>query len=243
MTTITQISQNQFTIDGIPYYKNFVPHVVGNRIRILNQYDSCFILMPFTDFDQITINGTVHTSVTNAQSALLPVLFTRDSLGGSGSATWGTISGDINTQTDLINLLGATIENYYDALTGANGMFPDVANQTSGRIQFVLDASPDVTGYAYYEYLGTANGDLTDYRRLSEEEQTALNTSQPSEKQTFDATDGQTVFNLTDVPSNIEVYINRVCQIEGVDYTLSTNVLTLTNGARLNSKVVVRKFY
>ncbi|SDZ90707.1 hypothetical protein SAMN05443667_101245 [Flavobacterium gillisiae] len=47
------------------------------------------------------------------------------------------------------------------------------ADQTAGAFQAVIDASGDPTvtsGYAYYEYLGVANGLMGDYRKLSEQE-------------------------------------------------------------------------
>lgn len=49
----------------------------------------------------------------------------------------------------------------------------DQANQSINSFQSVIDASGHPTvdnGYAYFEYLGTTNGDDTDYRKLSEEE-------------------------------------------------------------------------
>ncbi len=52
-------------------------------------------------------------------------------------------------------------------------MIADQANQDTNGIYFVTDASQDpsvISGFAYYEYLGTLAGDLTDYRKLSEEE-------------------------------------------------------------------------
>jgi hypothetical protein len=47
------------------------------------------------------------------------------------------------------------------------------ANQEAAGVYFVTDATGDptvISGFAYYEYLGTTAGDLTDYRKLSEEE-------------------------------------------------------------------------
>ncbi len=64
--------------------------------------------------------------------------------------------------------------------TPVENRFADVATllanqniQTDKSIQYVGDASADATvnsGFAYYEYLGTTVGDLTDYRKLSEQE-------------------------------------------------------------------------
>lgn len=65
------------------------------------------------------------------------------------------------------------IENTYATIAD---MLADQINQTDGYIQFVADASGDATvdaGYAYYEFLGgplEVQGQITDYRKLSEEE-------------------------------------------------------------------------
>lgn len=69
---------------------------------------------------------------------------------------------------DITN--AGSIQNAYATLAA---MYADQINQGSGSLQFVLDASDDPSigsGYAYYEYLGTTVGDLTDYRLLSKEE-------------------------------------------------------------------------
>lgn len=64
---------------------------------------------------------------------------------------------------------GPAIENTYATIAA---MLADQANQTEKAIQFVTDASADVTvdsGYAYYE-LAASTGVIGDYRKLSEQE-------------------------------------------------------------------------
>lgn len=61
------------------------------------------------------------------------------------------------------------IENRYADIAA---LLADQAGQTDKGVEVVLDASADTTvdnGYAYYEYLGTTVGDLTDYRKISDE--------------------------------------------------------------------------
>ena len=106
--------------------------------------------------------------------------FLRENLGSGpgGSSLWGTITGNIENQTDLIELLdigNKPVENRY--VTAPNNvlatMYADQANQTDGFIQLVGDASDDpavTSGKAYYEYKGTTNGNLTDYEKLSNEQ-------------------------------------------------------------------------
>lgn len=65
---------------------------------------------------------------------------------------------------------GGGLENRYDTVAL---MIAEQGNQTDKGLQFVSDASGDSTitsGYAYYEYLGTTNGDLTDYRVVTKQE-------------------------------------------------------------------------
>lgn len=58
---------------------------------------------------------------------------------------------------------GSGIENHYADIAT---LLADQGGQSSGSLQYVADASADpniTSGYAYYEYLGTTVGDLTDY--------------------------------------------------------------------------------
>lgn len=81
MIVINNVDSQKFSFNGIEYFKNFTPIVVGNKIRILNIYDSSIEL---TDaprlFSEFEINGIVYGDVALTQSSLLPVIFTRLSL-------------------------------------------------------------------------------------------------------------------------------------------------------------------
>lgn len=71
-----------FAINGIPYYKNFMPHVASDNLRVVGVYDSKLQLTPFEKYDQYNVDGTVFNSIVNLQTALLPILYTRATLGG-----------------------------------------------------------------------------------------------------------------------------------------------------------------
>jgi hypothetical protein len=66
---------------------------------------------------------------------------------------------------------GPAVENTYATVAA---MFVNQSEQTAGSIQKVNDAiNTDfniASGYAYFEYLGTTNGDYTDYIKISEQE-------------------------------------------------------------------------
>jgi hypothetical protein len=76
---------------------------------------------------------------------------------------------------------GGSIQNRYNTITE---MLADQASQVDKALQYVADASEDATvnsGFAYYEYLGTTAGDLTDYKKLSEEESLDITAGIPKE--------------------------------------------------------------
>lgn len=167
MEVFINVSDDRFSINGIQYFKNFTPIVSGNYIRVVNTYDSKIEIMPPTLFSDIEIDSVTYGTVALTQSALLPVLFTRESLGGlaGGTAVWGTITGDIQNQTDLIALFetNGDIENFYPDVAS---MLTDQGSQTIDNTQYVHDASadPNVTiGPAWYTYLGTTGSSLVDY--------------------------------------------------------------------------------
>ena len=89
----------------------------------------------------------------------------------------GTTIGDI-TDYKIIGAqqwgLKAVAGIYADVAT----MFADQVSQVSQMAYRVDDASgdPDISsGYAYYEYLGTTTGDITDYKKISSQEAGTLN--------------------------------------------------------------------
>ena len=87
MVIIQTISAQKFSLNGIPYYKNFTGVVVADKIKIVNIYDSKLCLSEAKSIDQYQVNGIVYGSLATLQSALLPVLFTRDTLGSADAYT------------------------------------------------------------------------------------------------------------------------------------------------------------
>ncbi|MCZ8144861.1 MAG: hypothetical protein O9259_06220 [Flavobacterium sp.] len=87
MITIVNINSERFTFNGIPYYKNFMGIVAGDYIHIVNIYDSKIALTKDgpVKYDEFTVNGISYASAALLQGALLPVLYTRGTLGGGGS--------------------------------------------------------------------------------------------------------------------------------------------------------------
>jgi hypothetical protein len=58
----------------------------------------------------------------------------------------------------------------------------------------------------------------------------------------FTATEGQTDFNLSVTPNNVDVHYNSVWQIPILDYTITGNLLTLSEPATAGDIITVRPF-
>lgn len=80
MIIILNINSEKFSLNGIPYFKNFMPHVVAGKLKIVNIYDSKFVLTELDVFTNYLVDDVLFESVSELQDALLPVLYTRNSL-------------------------------------------------------------------------------------------------------------------------------------------------------------------
>ena len=82
MIIINTVDTERFSLDGIEYYKNFTPVVAGDTLRLQNTYNDIHLFQS-TNFADITVDGTTFASSALLQSALLPVIYTRNSLGAA----------------------------------------------------------------------------------------------------------------------------------------------------------------
>ena len=80
MIIINTIDVQKFSFNGIPYFKNFTPFSRGGKIKVLNVYDAKLELCEFKNPEEFTVNGVVYANIADLQDALLPVLYTRNSL-------------------------------------------------------------------------------------------------------------------------------------------------------------------
>jgi hypothetical protein len=103
MIVINNIDSQRFSFNGVEYYKNFTPIVIGDKIRILNTYDSSIEL---TDsprlYSEFSVNDLVFDNVASLQSYLLPIIFSRLSLNGD------FLSNDISTYEDATTPISDT---------------------------------------------------------------------------------------------------------------------------------------
>ena len=109
--------------------------------------------------------------------------------------------------------------------------------------QIYIQTGNDASGviYKYSLYLNGSNLELLE--NGSPVSSVLLGSGSTPLKELFTATASQTVFTLSDSPVNVEIWIDRVYQIDTIDYTYSSGTVTLATGADAGSKVVVRKFY
>lgn len=105
-----------------------------------------------------------------------------DGTGDSARVAGQKINANFQYLQNLIND-AAAVENHYNVAPNNTraAMIADQANQTSGRFQYVQDArsaaeigAGDPVYFKYYEYLGTTNGDISDYRELTTAETEAV---------------------------------------------------------------------
>ena len=88
MIVINTVSDKLFSLNGVNYVKNFLSFVAGNKVLIYNAYDRTDERTDLTIYSDYLVNGVAYGSAAALQSALIPVTYTRDSLGGT---VFGTI--------------------------------------------------------------------------------------------------------------------------------------------------------
>lgn len=136
MIIINNINTKKFSLDGIPYFKNYISEVAGNSIRIFNAYDKNDIRVDYTNFANIELDGVVYGSVALLQDALLEVIYTRSSLGGGGGG--GGAVDSVNGQTGVVVLDADDIaETATRKWQSAN---QDTYNDATSSIQTQLDS-------------------------------------------------------------------------------------------------------
>jgi len=143
MIVINNIDSQKFSFNGVEYYKNFTPIVIGDKIRILNTYDSSIEL---TDsprlYSEFSVNDLVFDNVASLQSYLLPIVFSRLSLNGdflsNNISTYEEADTPISDTDQLFVIQGGVVKKVNKSEIGGGG--------TSSTRFYNATNSSDVTG-------------------------------------------------------------------------------------------------
>lgn len=88
---INDYSAKMFTLNGIQYVRNFVATRRGNRVTIMNAYDTRFGLIS-GDYSEFIINGNTFGSAITVVSILSPILFVKDEVSMIGGESDNSIA-------------------------------------------------------------------------------------------------------------------------------------------------------
>ncbi|WP_310381847.1 hypothetical protein [Flavobacterium sp.] len=133
MIVIQNIDSQKFLLNGIPYLKNFMPHYVSGKLRIVNVYDTKFELVPFKSASELSIDGIVYATISEAQEALLPVIYTRNSLGGVIAAVEDRIVNGVTTIAPSQNIVFDEFKKIEDRLDNKDYLESDTGFYLFGQ--------------------------------------------------------------------------------------------------------------
>lgn len=85
MNFINSLNEKYFTLNGVQYFKNYVSAVHDSKVEIYNCYERKDVLVPLTRFSEFTVDGSVYSSATQLQEALLEVTYSRLTIGDSST--------------------------------------------------------------------------------------------------------------------------------------------------------------
>lgn len=128
MVIIQDINSDKFSLDGIPYLKNFLPVVNGNNLRVVNTYDSKIVISDYKLYSEYSVNGTVYNSITELQDSLLDILYSRVGFGvGLAIEEKTDTGGYLGTSQDLKNSIDNAVFSgavTYETLADFNAVSP-----------------------------------------------------------------------------------------------------------------------
>lgn len=149
MRIIETVSAQRFSLDGIEYFKNYISEVAGNQITIFNAYDRKDVRVDWEHFGNVEVNGIVYGNSADLQSALLPVIYTRNSLAPSGGGVQTVneeapdIDGNVTVDGTNINVTNPVTSTE----TTLNEALEDINDNVGGvpDLQAVTDLNNELT--------------------------------------------------------------------------------------------------
>lgn len=85
MNFINSLNDKHFTLNGVQYFRNYVSAVHGNKVEIYNCYERKDVLVPLAHFSEFNVDGTIYTSASQLQAALLELTYSRLTIGDSSA--------------------------------------------------------------------------------------------------------------------------------------------------------------
>lgn len=151
MVKIQSLDDRMFLFDEISHYRKFFSDVRGDVVRIYNAYNPSDVLLDYTNFAEIELNGVTYGSAKTLQTELLDVLFVEYVGAGSGGGG-GTSSQDnifipvnvnytgIGTETALANAVNSSpsfIVSERQLIIGT-GVNPSLPYNQPNKVVFVV---------------------------------------------------------------------------------------------------------
>lgn len=154
MIVIAAVNEKVFTLNGIRYLKNYISKVYGNKIEIFNCYERADILVPQTDYQEFVVNGATFSTAADLQTALIEVIFNRNSL---NILTFPDATQSIKGKIQLTGDLAGTASS--PTVPGLAGKLPiEVPVGTGSIISFIQDR---IYGKPSAPVTGNITADLT----------------------------------------------------------------------------------
>lgn len=150
MIVINTVSNERFSLNGIEYFKNFLSFVYGDNVGIYNAYDKTDQRVNLDLYSNFIVNGVVYESAALLQSALLGVIYTRDTLGAVNTVLKGSVKPtDTPTGTGVafwVATQAGTYTNFGGVIVSANS-FAVISRDAAGAFsisQTTFDISSKV---------------------------------------------------------------------------------------------------
>ncbi|WP_228853241.1 LamG domain-containing protein [Aegicerativicinus sediminis] len=87
MIVINNVAPDIFSVNGSYFHKNFMSDIYDTKLRIFNAYDTEHQIVPWTRYDQFTVDGVSFGNASDLQKALVPILFVKGTGTGDGGGT------------------------------------------------------------------------------------------------------------------------------------------------------------
>lgn len=147
MIVINTVSNERFSLNGIEYFKNFLSFVYGDNVGIYNAYDKTDQRVNLDLYSNFTVNGVLYESAALLQSALLGVIYTRDTLGAVNTVLKGSVKPtDTPTGTGVafwVATQAGTYTNFGGVIVSANS-FAVISRDATGAFS-ISQTTFDIT--------------------------------------------------------------------------------------------------